>query len=160
MPDQLLQWITLNTWLRPANTESTHRSHIAIPAVPVYANRVILEESHVKIQFSPEEVDRFLDSLPRLKNGSLGKEENCSICLFGYGEVRGKLAAPVEVSGKGKKRMSVSDDVVEEGLPGEELPELAAKLPCGHIYGELCIKTWLLERPATCPTCRYCFQPV
>lgn len=142
---------------RSANTESTRRSHVAIPEAPVYPDRSSPVHTRHRIQFTPEQVDEFLQSLPRVKSSSMSKEEQrCEICSFEYGEVRGILAAPVP--GKGKTRMSVPE--VEEGLPGEELPELAAKLPCGHIYGEWCIKTWLLERPATCPTCRHCFQPV
>lgn len=148
---------------RPANTGfgRMHRSHVEIRELPVLADRVVpVQTTHHKIQFSPEQVDEFVQSLPRMKNSSLGEEERiCSICAFEYGDVRGILAAPV--SGKGKNIiMPYSDLVDDEGLPGEELPEAAAKLPCGHVYGDWCIKTWLLEQPATCPACRYCFQPV
>jgi hypothetical protein len=33
-------------------------------------------------------------------------------------------------------------------------PERPVRTPCGHIFGELCIETWLQEARATCPTCR------
>ena len=140
----------------------------------------VSEESEFKLQFSPNQVEEFLQSLPRVKvktSSLIKKEEDriCSICLFEYGEFRGCLAAaavapvaPPEVvmsGGKGKRKLSptsVSTDESgddDQGLPGEELPESATKLPCGHIYGDWCIKTWLLAHPATCPECRFRFRP-
>lgn len=37
----------------------------------------------------------------------------------------------------------------------DERPENAVKLECGHIFGERCIRRWIIEgNPPTCPTCR------
>ncbi|KAK1834345.1 hypothetical protein QBC39DRAFT_369253 [Podospora conica] len=41
------------------------------------------------------------------------------------------------------------------GLPPETaLDHIAAILPCGHVFGQKCIKGWL-ESNTTCPTCRF-----
>lgn len=143
---------------RPSIAEPTHRVHKELeelPDPPAAANRVVPEEAQNKIQFSPEQVDEFVQSLTRMKTSSLETEDQtCSICKFDYGRVRGNLAEPAYDI----KQKQVSD--CDQGLPGEEMPEYAAKLPCGHVYGEWCLKTWFLSQPATCPTCRFCFQPL
>jgi len=36
--------------------------------------------------------------------------------------------------------------------------ETPVRTPCGHIFGQLCIQTWLQETRATCPTCRMEFS--
>ncbi|KAI9866501.1 MAG: hypothetical protein M1813_001052 [Trichoglossum hirsutum] len=58
--------------------------------------------------------------------GSLPKEDRtCSICMDPFGEVE----------------------------PTGGTSETPVKLPCGHIFGYACIKTWLKEH-CTCPACR------
>lgn len=71
----------------------------------------------------------------------------CSICKLEYGTYRGE-------------EISSTESVLDQGLPGEESTEQPVKLCCGHLFGEWCIKTWLLEQPASCPVCRFQFKPV
>lgn len=130
--------------------------HTELEELPDLADRVVPEEAQNKIQFTAHQVDEFLETLTRMKTSSLETDKQiCEICKFGYGKARGSLAEPA-VSGNGKKPVSEAD----QGIPGEEMPEYAIKLPCGHVYGEWCVRTWMLAQPATCPTCRFRFQPV
>ena len=106
------------------------------------------DEESGGIQFSASQVDNFLRILPRVEISILDKEEEkCSICKLEYGTKRGGTTCTEPASES------------DQGLPGEELPEQPVKLSCGHVFGEWCIKTWLLEQPASCPTCRLQFEP-
>lgn len=105
------------------------------------------EEEGSGIQFSPCQVEDFLQTLARVEISTLGTDDvKCSICKLEYGKGRGNTTEPASNSG--------------QGLPGEETPEYPVKLSCGHVFGDWCIKTWLLVQPASCPICRFQFQPV
>lgn len=110
-------------------------------------SRDLDDEEGSGIQFSPSQVEEFLQTLSRVEISTLGTDnKKCSICKQEYGTTRGdstKLA---------------SDS--NQGLPGEEVPEHPVKLSCTHVFGEWCIKTWLLGQPASCPVCRFQFEPV
>lgn len=99
-----------------------------------------------RVQFSPSQVDDFIQTLPRVEISKLEKDDvECSICKLEYGTHR---------------KNTSTEASLDQRLPGEEEPEKPVKLSCGHIFGEWCIKSWLLEQPASCPTCRFQFQPV
>lgn len=99
------------------------------------------------IQFTPSQVEEFLQTLSRVEIGTLGTDDvKCSICKQEYGKTRGDSI-----------RLASGSD---QGLEGEEAPEDAVKLPCGHVFGEWCMKTWFLGQPASCPGCRFQFEPV
>ena len=71
---------------------------------------------------------KFIDSLPKVEISSLDEEDRtCSICYDEYGVARPEAEEPAE------------DPV---------------KMPCGHVFGKLCITTWL-EEHCTCPACRH-----
>lgn len=107
------------------------------------------EEEIIGIQLSPDQVDEFLETSARVEIGALESDEmECSICKLKYGTYRGE-----DILGP--------EPALDQGLTGEDAPEQAVKLPCGHVFGEWCIKTWLLGVPAaSCPTCRFQFKPV
>ena len=78
------------------------------------------------ITIQHNETTRFVVSLPYIKPADLGPEpedQNCAVCLNKYGR----------------------EDHLDKDTP--------AKLPCGHIIGAECIKTWLKQRES-CPLCR------
>lgn len=105
------------------------------------------EEEGSVVQFSSSQVEDFVKTLSRVEISSLGTDElTCSICKLDYGEERGNSTEPVSDS--------------DQRLPGEGPPEHPVKLSCGHVFGNWCIKTWLILQPASCPTCRFHFQPV
>ena len=104
-------------------------------------------EDESEIQFFPSQVEDFMQTLPRVEMDTLGTDDlRCSICKEEYGKQRGDSTNPASGS--------------DPRLPGEETPEHPLELPCRHVFGEWCIKTWLLGRPASCPTCRFHFKPV
>lgn len=107
------------------------------------------------VQWFPKQIEDFLQTLPRMEEtGTLGPDDDddlkCAICQSEFGKERGE--------GEGE---TSSSDSSHEGLSGQESAEYPVKLPCGHVFGLWCIKTWLLNaQPASCPLCRYLFQPV
>lgn len=78
------------------------------------------------------------------------EEATCSICLQEYGTERVE-----EVISGTTEQSGTSEEFDGQGLPGGEALEYPVKLSCGHVYGEWCIKRWLLEQPASCPKCRF-----
>lgn len=97
-------------------------------------------------QFSASQVKDFLQTADRVDMNTLETDElQCSICRMEYGRDRGGM---------------VGSEPSDQGLPGEETPEYPVKLSCRHVFGEWCIKTWLLEQPASCPMCRFHFELV
>lgn len=105
------------------------------------------DELGTRVQFSSSQVDDFLHTLGRVEISSLGPDDMmCSICKEEYGEERGNTTG------------QASD--ADQRLPGEETPEYPVRLSCRHVFGNWCIKAWLLRQPASCPSCRFQFLPV
>lgn len=105
------------------------------------------DEQGTGIQFSPSQVEDFLQTLVPEETSSLRTDDtNCSICKEKYGKERGNSTG------------LVSD--ADQRLLGEETPEYPVKLSCRHVFGGWCIKAWLLRQPASCPACRVQFRPV
>lgn len=99
------------------------------------------------IQFSPNQVEDFLQDPSREVIGTIEKDDqNCPICRSEYAQEREDTTEPGPDS--------------DQGLPVEDGPEYPVKLPCGHLFGNCCIKIWLLQQPASCPLCRSRFLPV
>lgn len=101
------------------------------------ADRVVSEESKFKLQFSPNQVEEFLQSLPRVKvkTNSLikKKDEICSICLFEYRGIsrlsgRGDAIcrrSSVRAWAKGNcRRRSLMDLAMIKGCQGRSYPVL------------------------------------
>lgn len=107
------------------------------------------EEESLGFQFTTGQVDDFIQTLARVEISTLHVDDaKCPICKLDYGTQRGETAS------------SESATNSDQGLPGEDAPEQPVRLSCGHVFGEWCIKTWLLEQRATCPTCRFQFEPI
>ena len=78
------------------------------------------------------------------------EEATCSICLQEYGTDRVK-----EVTTGTTEQPGISEEFHGQGIPGGEALEYPAKFSCGDVYGEWCIKRWLLEQPASCQNRRF-----
>lgn len=116
-------------------------------AIYDFMDNQVDDEQETGIQFSPSQVEDFLQTLGHVEISSLGTDDTmCSICKENYGEERGKATGPA------------SD--ADQRLPGEETPEYPVELSCRHVFGDWCIKAWLLRQPASCPACRFQFRPV
>lgn len=112
-----------------------------------FTDNQVDDEQGTGIQFSPSQVEDFLQTLGHVEISSLGPDDTmCSICKEEYGEERGKTTG------------QASD--ADQGLPGEETSEYPVKLSCRHVFGDWCIRAWLLRQPASCPACRFQFLPV
>jgi hypothetical protein len=87
------------------------------------------ESIHIQRDRGPKRASqKFIDGLPKVDVSSLDEDDRtCSICYDEYGVVRPEAEEPAE------------DPV---------------KMPCGHVFGKLCITTWL-EEHCTCPACRH-----
>lgn len=94
--------------------------------------------------FSPS---HFLQDSHRVEIDTLEKDDqNCPICKSKYGKERRDTAKPASNS--------------DQGLLDEEMPEYPVKLRCGHVLGNGCIKTKLLDQAASCSLCRLQFPTV
>lgn len=102
-----------------------------------------LDEEDSGVRKASSEVEGILQNLSRVEINLLEADNlKCSICHSEYGKERGDTTK------------QVSD--FDEESPDSEAPENPVMLPCGHLFGDLCIYKWLQEpRPASCPLCRY-----
>lgn len=107
------------------------------------------EEGSRGFQFTASQVADFVQTLAQVEINTLQMDEaKCSICKLEYGTRRGDTTSSEPASNS------------DQELQGEDAPEQPVKLSCGHLFGEWCMKTWLLEQPASCPTCRLQFEPI
>lgn len=105
------------------------------------------EDEESGFQFSPCQVEDFMQTLSRVEMGMLEADDlRCSICKEEYGKYRGNST---EQGSDSDWRLLV-----------EEEPEYPLEFSCHHVFGEWCIRTWLLQQPASCPACRFQFRPV
>ncbi|KAL8789132.1 MAG: hypothetical protein Q9195_006952 [Heterodermia aff. obscurata] len=100
-------------------------------------------------------LEAYLSSLETLNPGSLPPEERlCSICRLPYAPASDpstESPTPINLDGNDK-----------EEEPTDEHP---VKLPCAHIFGNQCLKTWLTPKidgggdGRDCPVCRVRISP-
>lgn len=98
-----------------------------------------------------KEVDQFMYSLNQIDIGTLAEDNKlCEICFLCFDEWRWDDKRPADAGAL--KPFEVLNDM---------MPENPVRLPCGHIFGELCLRTWIMkmdEGPPTCPKCRRGFK--
>lgn len=127
------------TFTTNPNAHQNNPEEQATPATP--------NDSIPSLQFSSDEVVQFMHSLCRIDISNLAKDnKDCEICFQRLGEWRWGNEQPVNAGAS--KPFKVREDM---------MPEDPVKLPCGHYFGELCLRTWIKEEseePPTCPKCR------
>lgn len=105
-------------------------------------------------EYSHKTVDRLMYSLHRTNVSSLAEDDKlCEICFLCFDEWRWDDEER-QISNKAGGVDSEPFQVLVEMMP-----ENPVKLYCGHIFGELCLRTWLMQiipkgGPPTCPKCR------
>lgn len=115
-------------------------------------------------RFSPTNFYNFIYSLPYIRRDSLGEDtqdKQCSICYYPFFEARGRAEAEVIRKGTAPRpNMKLEPHKV----PISDLPELPMCLPCGHVFGHICVQIWIIGEesgdPPTCPICRAIWRPV
>lgn len=109
----------------------------------IYHSQLDINEEVSGARRPHNEVEGILTTLSRVEIRLLEADDlKCLICQSEYGEERGDITNPV------------SD--FDEELPDPQAPESPMILPCGHLFGDLCMYKWLREpQPASCPLCRY-----
>lgn len=103
----------------------------------------------------------FIFSLPHISRHSLGAEKECNICYYPFFASRGKLEADAIRKGT-VPRPDKSLEPHEVSF--SDLPELPVRLPCGHVFGQICVLKWVSGggsgNPPKCPICRAIWTPV
>lgn len=90
-------------------------------------------------------VDDLLHTSSYVDINSLGPDDlKCVICHSEYSNER---------------ENNTTEPAVEEAnqdSPDRNTAECPIKLPCNHVFGNLCIRRWFQDSPSpTCPICRY-----
>lgn len=104
----------------------------------------------------------FFFSLPHISRRSLGAgEKECNICYYPFFASRGKLEAGAIRNGLVPR----PDKSLEpHEVPFSDLPELPVRLPCGHVFGQICVLKWVSGggsgNAPKCPICRAIWTPV
>lgn len=105
----------------------------------------------------------FFFSLPHISRHSLGEEEKeCNICYYPFFASRGNLEAGAIRNGlvpRPEKSLEPHE------VPFSDLPELPVRLPCGHVFGQMCVLKWVSSGGGSgdhpkCPICRAIWTPV
>lgn len=100
------------------------------------------------LRLSQKEVDQLIYSLNRADVSSLAEDNKlCDICFLCFGEWRWEDRRPANAGDSKPFKVQVN-----------MMPENPVRLSCGHIFGELCLRTWMMRTPKgpplTCPNCR------
>lgn len=111
-----------------------------------------------------DEFRDFILTLPHIPRESLGKhrrDRECSICYYPYFASRGNLESKAIRNGT----VPPPDKSLEPyEVPFSDLPELPVRLPCGHVFGAMCVIRWITGggsgNPPTCPICRAIWTPM
>ena len=123
-----------------------------------------VRETGEPIRFTLLQLFEFMHFLPRYTqtdSRSLSQEgesgqilETCSICLQRYFEPRNQPPRPNKITGE----THPPTDMEPSQMPAMDRPEAPTQLPCGHIFGEICVERWICEEDSggqpTCPLCR------
>lgn len=124
-----------------------------------------VEHNGPPLRFNRHQLCTFMHSLPRFSpdermpgTGECSFEGQCGICLQRYFQPRNPI--PIATSASALFLAIGNEEEAKEVdfLPSMDQPEAPAQLPCGHIFGEICVQRWIAHEtsgnPPTCPLCR------
>lgn len=110
------------------------------------------------LRFSHQEVNEFMFSLPRVQINNYFDE--CNICRqpFNKPGANSLVSDIIEELRDTAGSHAISPGIGVYHMHREGLQEEAVRLPCGHIFGSPCIRTWIIGEesgnPPSCPICR------
>ncbi|MCJ1348297.1 hypothetical protein MMC31_006528 [Peltigera leucophlebia] len=124
----------------------------------------LIADPESPVSFTLLQLFEFLRSCPRftpnesLPRGSGEKPETCNICLQRYFKPRNQPDTEGGAMITENTEAYHSTDLEPDELPGTDMAEYPIQVPCGHIFGHICIQRWILGNESgnqpTCPHCR------
>ena len=110
------------------------------------------------LRFSHQDVNEFMFSLPRVQINNYLDE--CNICRqpFNKPGANSLVSEVIKELKDTAASHAISPRICVYHMHREGLREEAVRLPCGHIFGSPCIRTWISGEwsgnPPSCPSCR------
>lgn len=110
------------------------------------------------LSYIPEYLDEFLQALPHVPRTSMLEDGNVPRCPICWGPFAEEFSPAPPTNNEEKNQSDNNMVLPAEAAIESQTVDIPVRLPCGHVFGEDCLRSWLsnLEswNPPTCPICR------